>query len=134
MPSTATEVEVPILVPEAIRLEKEKEPWTAVVDTEKEMEPSHVHISEAMLMESVAKPLALVSKTTVTDKEIEPSTPVSEGRALSEEIESPALVSKSIPFEANVPFLASESIPSEVEVPIQEDLEASVTEPVPLVL
>lgn len=78
-------MEVPIPVLEAVSVRKEKEPSAVAADIEKE-ESSPSSVLEAVVTESIAKPLAPVFETMVTDQ-IEPLTPVSRTEIIHKHVE-----------------------------------------------
>lgn len=85
-------------------------------------------------MESVAEPLAPRLESMVTDQETQPLTPVSGTKIINEHIEPSSPAPQSIPFKADVLVPVLESILPEAEVPTQEDSEAPMAGPVPVVL
>lgn len=87
-----------------------------------------------MCHESVTEPLALVSETMVTDQEREPLSPVLGIEIINQHIESSSSASESILFKVGVSIAAPEYTPFEAKVPIQEDLEAPMVGPMPIVL
>lgn len=76
-------------------MRKEKEPSAVAADIEKE-ESSPSSVLEAVVTESIAKPLAPVFETMVTDQ-IEPLTPVSRTEIIHKHVEPSSPATESIP-------------------------------------